>query len=95
VNGSEGLGRDQHRARLADLIALHVERGSPAPCTLEPDAGFIAESEEDQAFAARLCRGCVVLADCAGFGAAHPREWGVYGGMTNTHRRTARAAVAS
>lgn len=97
MNGPERPGRGEHRARLADLIAWHVERGRPAPCTVEPDAGFIAETEEDQAFAARLCRRCAVLADCAGFGAAYPREWGVYGGTTNAHRRSTsvRAAVAS
>ena len=72
-------------AYLADLRAS----GRAVPCQqVDPsDRGlWTSDDPEERAFAARLCTGCSGVRACAEYGRAHPREHGVYGGLTTTDR---------
>lgn len=70
-----------------DLLRLHAAvdaAGIPLPCTFDPR--WISEDTAELHDAARHCAGCPVLDPCRAFGLAHPRELGVYGGLTGAQR---------
>jgi hypothetical protein len=79
---------------LSQLIAATAER-QPVPCRvadIAPIAGWTSEDPREQAIAATACQACPVLEQCRAYGLNHPKESGVYGGITEHERvRLARA----
>ena len=75
--------------RLGRLLADLRESGRRVPCQDIPDAWrlYLADDEDEQRMAGRLCVGCAALADCAEFIDAHPGEAGVYAGRTEADRK--------
>lgn len=85
--------RDQARERLLTFLADLRESGRRIPCMdgSVPDVdGFTSEDEVRQQFAARLCVGCAGATTCGQYGARFPKEFGVYGGATNSERQPRR-----
>lgn len=79
-----------------DLLRLHAAidaAGIPLPCALDPR--WISEDAGELHDAARHCEGCPVPIECRAFGIAHPREAGVYGGLTPVQRTLQREGVIS
>lgn len=59
---------------------------SQAPCAfINPDRLFVRGAE--QKTAAKFCRGCPVITECAADALDHHMEYGVWGGMTERQRR--------
>ena len=75
------------RGELLAHLASLADRGHVAPCLTLPGAGWTAEDAEAQQFAAQLCGDCPAIASCGDYGRAFPKEFGVYGGMTDHERR--------
>ncbi len=55
------------------------------PCTADPPSWF-ADDPEVRAEAARACRRCPVIAECAAFAAANKETFGVWAGQDRTGR---------
>lgn len=89
--------RDQARERLLWFLADLRDSGRRVPC-MEPEridvSGFTSEDEAQQQYAARLCVGCAGATTCGQYGAAYPKEFGVYGGATNSERQPRRGRPA-
>lgn len=79
--------RAEARRALLDVLDAHDAAGRAIPCRVDPDPAWTSDDPEDQAFAARLCARCPALDDCNAYGAAYPKEAGVYGGTTEFTRR--------
>ena len=81
--------READRARLLRFLVNLRANGRRVPCLDLPDAAplFVADDEDEQRFAARLCVGCAGATDCGAYGLRWPKEHGVYGGATTTERQ--------
>ncbi|MBN9610998.1 MAG: hypothetical protein BGO26_16680 [Actinobacteria bacterium 69-20] len=65
----------------------------PVPCLADP-AAWTSDAAEVRAYAARACRRCPVLAECATFAEANREPFGVWAGLDrangiNERRKTA------
>lgn len=89
--------RDADRLRLLALLADLSESGRRIPCmdgTVADVSGFTSEDEAEQQRAARLCVGCAGATTCGQYGTTYPKEFGVYGGATNSERQPKRGRPA-
>ena len=94
--------READRAALLAEVDRHEVAGLRIPCRFGPlahTARWTSDDDRAQALAAAACDGCPALDSCHAYGAAHPREAGVYGGRTEHDRwgqadRARRAAAA-
>jgi len=69
---------------LAALIDDAAQRDR-VPCRAvdsEPLAYWTSDDHTEQQLAAQACQPCPVIAQCAAYGLKHPKEAGVYGGLT-------------
>lgn len=93
MNAAERV--EARRALLAELDRLD-RAGDPPACWAVPgpDRGpWTSDDPTVQAVAAAICAGCPALDPCRAFGATHPTEAGVYGGLTEHDRRRAAEAL--
>lgn len=91
--------RAEHRRLLLDVLDHWQDRGLRIPCRTGDIAGtsrWTSDHDGAQAQAAAACDPCPALEPCRAYGAAHPREAGVYGGITERDRtpRPRREAAA-
>jgi hypothetical protein len=73
------------RTTLLFAIGDAINAGDTIPCQEQPFY-FTSESSDHQHVAARWCGDCPVLKVCRKYGKEHPREYGVYGGLTDHQR---------
>jgi|GEM_PF-2151435 len=81
------------RGELIAAVSEAIEIGEHVPCRagdVIATAAWTSDLPEDQLEAARACRSCAVARLCRAYIAAHPREWGVYGGITEADRKPAK-----
>lgn len=89
--------RDQARERLLIFLVELRDSGRRIPCMDNERvdvSGFTSEDEDQQRFAARLCVGCAGATTCGQYGVRFPKEFGVYGGATNSERQPRRGRPA-
>lgn len=82
--------RETDRLQLMAFLSDLRTSGRPVPCQEARPAiaaGFTSEDDDEQQQAARLCVGCAGATACGRYGTTYPREFGVYGGATNSERR--------
>lgn len=85
--------RTEARRVLLDHFDVLTDAGHPPTCWTVPlpeRACWTADDPAEQAVAARLCQSCPALTACREYGTAFPKEYGVYGGRTDTQRRPRR-----
>ncbi|WP_428094746.1 WhiB family transcriptional regulator [Demequina sp.] len=73
------------------LVALVDRYRDDTPCRTghhAPCAWFTSDDEREQRAAAGSCAICPVLDACREFGLTHPKEVGVYGGLTTSERNS-------
>lgn len=83
----EALERDY--LSLTQLIADTSER-DVIPCLasdVAPVAFWTSSDTEEEQIASQACRYCPVLTQCRQYGLRHPKEEGVYGGLTRQSRK--------
>lgn len=73
---------------LMDFIDADSKR-QPIPCRMGGPAARsrFTGTDAEQTEAARSCARCPAVGACKPYGLAHPKELGVYGGLTETERR--------
>lgn len=89
--------RDRAREGLLTFLTDLRESGRRVPCmdgSVADVDGFTSEDESRQQYAARLCVGCAGATTCGQYGARFPKEFGVYGGATNSERQPRRGRPA-
>jgi hypothetical protein len=89
--------RDDARAALLDVLAVHVDAGRPVPCLSVPgpERGvWTSDHPQEQALARTMCDPCPAIDPCRLYGQQYPRELGTYGGRTNVGRPQPRRKVA-
>lgn len=89
----EALAHDWRN--LSELIDAMASRQG-VPCRNGegvPHEWWTSDSLAERNKAARECGKCPVIAQCAAYGVAHPKEVGVYAGMTETQREQAAKAI--
>jgi len=77
--------RAEHRAALLAVVDRWQDHGLRIPCREHP-APWTSDDTDAQDRAAAACDGCPALDPCHAYGAAWPREAGVYGGRTERDR---------
>lgn len=82
-NVPKGLAPDWHS--LQRLLDRYPYTQVPCRASLQP-AHWVADSAEVQRAAAVECSSCPGFAQCREYGLAHPKESGVYGGLTEQER---------
>ena len=82
------MGRDDHTWR-----GQAACRGI-ATSLFFPDAQLSGYGEQ-VARAKAVCAGCIVIEQCRAWALFHPRERGVWGGMTEAERRAVRRGAAA
>ena len=75
-----------HLKLMTHLEAL-ADDGHHAPCVWQPLAGWTSEDPGEQRTTAALCGPCDALPVCREYALTHPKESGVYGGLTEAERR--------
>lgn len=76
-------------AALSARVAQAVEHGHRIPCrtgTLARTEAWTSDDRAAQRRAADACHDCPLFFPCRDHGRSHPREAGVYGGLTYTDR---------
>ncbi|NYI42047.1 WhiB family transcriptional regulator [Demequina lutea] len=76
---------------LSGLIEATAQRQT-IPCRngrQPPPAWWTFDDITEQAAAAGACTACPVLAQCLAHGVKHPKEVGIYGGLTEKQRASA------
>ena len=74
---------------LCDLIDATAQRQT-VPCRnghQPPPASWTSDDTTEQTAAATACGPCPVLAQCRTYGIDHPKETGIYGGLTPHQRK--------
>lgn len=78
------------RAALIELLDQHPASAIPCQATDRyAAAAWTSDEIDEQLVAAAACGPCPVWRACGAYGLAHLDEAGVYGGMTETQRRSA------
>lgn len=72
-------------ALLAHLAAL-ADAGHLAPCLERSSGDWTSDDPTAQRAAATRCGPCPALKRCREYGTANPKEYGVYGGLTDAER---------
>jgi len=78
------------RTRLFSYLERLRANGQPVPCLdIDPHDRHLWTSDDpgEAELAATLCVPCRAARECGEYGRAHPREFGVYGGMTTAERQ--------
>lgn len=78
------------RDALERYLQALEDNGFRIQCRLGPPdttACWISDDPADQEYAARRCVPCRAVPECQAYGLAHPKEEGVYGGLTYLERR--------
>lgn len=81
------------RAALVERLIELRETGRRVPCieaTPAVQALWTSEDGEDQERAAQMCVRCAAATSCGQYGTTYPKEFGVYGGATDSERRPKR-----
>lgn len=84
--------RDTDLITLGNAIDATEGHGAPIPCrsgSVTSTAVWTSDDAADQREAAARCEGCPVIRECLTYGMAHPREKGVWGGLTYEQRKVA------
>lgn|GEM_PF-2094031 len=74
---------------LAGRVAGVLERGLSVPChepQTVPVGWWTSEEHHEQRLAAESCQRCPLQLPCRRYGIGHPKEAGVYGGLTERER---------